>query len=185
MKNIIEPHIIESFKVNRPSYQEIKDFLESHSNVSASYLSKLIGFSLQGFYDWKNRQKKKETLKPDNTANGFSVSPRSGNDKYPASEKLALVREYVKLQNGSKSEFLRKYGLYQSDIGKWSEVADLAAIEALSQRRTRSDKKSESFIELESLKKEIAGQEKTIAKLAALVVIQKKVSEILAGPNTK
>ncbi len=183
MKNLIEPQILESLKQNRPSYQEILTLLDAHPNVSASYLSKIVGFSLQGFYDWKNRQRKKAlTAKVENA---LTVTPRSGNEKYTAVEKLALVKEYVKLQNGSKSEFLRKYGLYQSDISKWGEIADSAAVEALAQRKIRSDKKSESAIELGNLKKELAGQEKTIAKLAALVVIQKKVSEILAGPSTK
>lgn len=101
--------------------------------------------------------------------------------KYSASDKVAIIREYARLENGSKTEFLRKMGLYQTDVRKWSELVDAAAIEALSNRKVRKDKKSDS--EVEALKKENRYQEKTIAKLAALVVFQKKVSDILESSD--
>lgn len=92
---------------------------------------------------------------------------------------MKLLSQFALCDCKARAELLRKFGLYQSDMDRWSTVVNEAAILALSTRKTRSDKKPQEQIEIEGLRKELRGQEKTIAKLAALVVIQKKVSEIL------
>jgi len=179
MKNIIEPNIIEAFRKSTPSFEEINIFLEDKPHVSAAYFCKLIDVNIKHYYDWKHR-KNKVLFKKSTDTHNLSVTPASGkNQKYSAVDKLKLVKEYLNLEEGKKTEFLRKYGLYQSDISRWIELSEAASIEALSKRKVRSDKKSETEVELEKLKKEMAFQEKTIAKLAALVVFQKKVSEII------
>ena len=58
-------------------------------------------------------------------------------------------------------------------------TVDEAALVALSTRKARCDKKSAEQLENERLSKELRGQEKTIAKLSAIVVAQKKISELL------
>lgn len=182
MKNLIDPKVIEGFINTRPSYDEVSAFLESHPEIVASHFCKLINVNLQTYYSWKHRNNKSKSKVPSDGSENLLVNPVSGkNRNYTAEEKLKLVREYLNLESGKKTEFLRKFGIYQSDISKWSELAQSAALVALSARKIRSDKKSDAEIELEGLKKEIAGQEKTIAKLAALVVFQKKISEILNG----
>jgi transposase-like protein len=176
MKNLIEPSILEAFKVNPPSLEEMGNFLDKQPHISAAYLCKIIGMDINKYYDWKYRKNKarhKENL---------DVVP-SGRRKYTASDKLKLIKEYTQLEDITKTEFLRKYGLYQSDIARWIELSEAASLEVLSRRKVRNDKKSEVELEIEHLKKEISSQEKTITKLAALVVIQKKVSEILTNPE--
>ena len=106
--------------------------------------------------------------------------PASGkNASYSAADKLALLKRYDKLDSVKRSEFLRTYGLYQSDLARWLDVADAAALESLGKRKPRSDKKSIETKVVEGLQKEVATHEKTIAKLAALVMLQKKVSDLL------
>lgn len=184
MKNIIEPQIIEAFKKNPPSHQEIHDFLMNRSEVSASLFCKMIDVNIKSYYDWSFRRKNKElSVQSSGSADNLLVNPAIGKNKYTAADKLKLVNEYSKIEEGKRAEFLRKFGLYQSDISKWTELSQAAAIEALSKRKTRSDKKSEKEIENEKLKKEITSHEKTIAKLAALVMLQKKVSELLSEPD--
>ena len=78
---------------------------------------------------------------------------------------------------------MRRYGLYDSDFVRWQQRADEAALEALSTRKPRSDKKSTEQLENERLKLELRGQEKTIAKLSAIVVAQKKISELLSSSD--
>lgn len=181
MKNIIEPKLIAEFKKKPPSYETISKLLESHPDMSAASLCTAIGFSVEKYYDWKYRQKQ-SLVQFDARLGKLPVPPLNLKDKkYSASDKVAIIREYGRLENGSKTEFLRKMGLYQTDVRKWSELVDAAAIEALSNRKVRKDKKSDS--EVEALKKENRYQEKTIAKLAALVVFQKKVSDILESSD--
>lgn len=184
MKNIIEPQIIEAFKKNPPSYEEIHGFLANKPDVSAALFCKLLNINIKGYYDWNFRRKNKDLQRQSSeVADNLLVKPVASKKKYTAADKLTLVNKYSKLEEGKKAEFLRKFGLYQSDISKWSELSQAAAIEALSKRKTRSDKKSETEIENNKLKKEITSHEKTIAKLATLVMLQKKVSELLSEPN--
>jgi hypothetical protein len=186
MKNLIEPKIIEEFLKSQPSFEEIEKFLEKNSNIPAALFCKMINLEPRKYYDWrwvsKKRQGKAESKDAESRLGATAVK---SNGKYSAAEKLSLVRAYSKLENGQKTEFLRGYGLYQSDIKKWEDIIDGAALAALSVRKVRSDKKSDVEIENGNLKGEIAGHEKTIAKLAALVMVQKKVSEILSGPTQK
>ncbi|PWU20748.1 MAG: hypothetical protein C5B49_03750 [Bdellovibrio sp.] len=90
-----------------------------------------------------------------------------------------LLKLYGSLEGEARAELLRKYGLYDSDFARWLDKTDSAALVALSTRKPRSDKKSPEQLEIERLKEELRGQEKTIAKLSALVVVQKKVSDFL------
>jgi hypothetical protein len=184
MKNLIEPQIIEAFKKNPPSYEKIHSFLVNRPEISASLFCKMIDVNIKGYYDWNFRRKNKEIqTQSSGSSDNLLVKPATGKNKYTAADKLKLINEYSKLEEGKKAEFLRKFGLYQSDISKWNELSQAAAIEALSKRKTRNDKKSEKEIENDKLKKEITSHEKTIAKLAALVMLQKKVSEILFDPD--
>jgi phage protein D len=106
--------------------------------------------------------------------------PVNANKKrYSPKERYDLANQYIKLDADKKSEFLRKFGLYQSDMNRWLELIQEAAIAALSSRKARSDKKPSEQVELEGLKKKLAIQDKKITKLDALLGIQKKVLDIL------
>lgn len=178
MKNLIEPKILAALKEKPVSLEGLSEFLSKEPGVTASQLCKLVEVDPQNYYRWKHLKAKNGTVGVSD--DDFSVTPVSGKGKkYSPADRFKLVNWYLKLDDTKRAEFLRKFGLYQSDIARWSELIETAAIGALSKRKFRSDKKSEEQVELESLKKETRAQEKTIAKLAALVVIQKKVSEIL------
>lgn len=177
MKNVIEPTVLAEFIKNPPSNQTLKVFLDNHTEMSAASLCKILDRNLKGYYDWKHRQKSLSTSSDSGVGKLVLPLPNPKGKKYSAEDKLAIIKEYGRLGNGSKTEFLRKMGLYQSDVSKWSTLVDSAAIEVLSNRKVRKDKKADS--EIENLKRENNCQEKTIAKLAALVVFQKKVSDML------
>lgn len=175
MKNLIDPKLLAELKQEPVSYEKIASFLEGNKEITAARLCKLIGADPQQYYNWKSR-------KPKRVANGEEFDVVStGVDKknYSASDKLQLVKRYAGLEGEKRAEFLRKYGLYDSDFTRWQEKADDAALAALSTRKPRSDKKSVEQLENERLKAELRSHEKTIVKLSALVVVQKKVSEFL------
>ena len=179
MKNLIEPHLLAELKKKPVSFEGLSAFLTKRPGITASQLCKLVDVEPQEYYRWKHLKVKKS--KPDqNDDDELSVEPINGKVKqYTAADKFKLISKYFKLDESKRTEFLRKFGLYQSDIARWSALVETAGIEALSKRKTRSDKKPPEQIELEKLKKEMRAQEKTIAKLAALVVIQKKVADLL------
>ncbi len=179
MKNLIEPKILAALSVKPVSLEGLSEFLASEPSITASQLCRLVEVDPQNYYRWKHL-KVKNSAGNEGGNGGFSVEPISGKGKkYAPTDKFNLVNQYLKLDDTKRAEFLRKFGLYQSDVARWRELIETAAVDALSTRKPRSDKKSGEQIELENLKRETKAQEKTIAKLAALVVIQKKVSEIL------
>lgn len=177
MKNLIDPVLLAELKQEPVSYERIATVLEGNKELTAAKLFKLIGTDPQQYYNWKSRKAKH--VKKSN-GDEFDVIP-TGVDKknYCANDKLLLVKRYATLEGEKRAEFLRKYGLYDSDFTRWQEKADEAALAALSNRKPRSDKKSAEQLENERLKEELRSQEKTIAKLSAIVVAQKKLSEFL------
>jgi len=179
MKNLIDPKLLAELKQEPVSYERIAAALDGNNGITAARLCKLVGADPQQFYNWKNRKSKRAAA---TNGDEFDVVP-TGNDKknYSASDKLKLVKRYGALDGEKRTEFLRTYGLYDSDFARWQEKADEAALAALSTRKPRSDKKSAEQLENERLKAELRSQEKTIAKLSAIVVAQKKISDLLSS----
>jgi|HubBroStandDraft_6_1064221.scaffolds.fasta_scaffold713389_1 hypothetical protein len=176
MKNLIDPKILAELKQEPVSYERIASFLEGNKEITAARLCKLLGVDPQQYYNWKSRTLKR----PEGTNGDFEVVPTGdGKKNYSASDKLTLIKRYITLEGEKRTEFLRMYGLYDSDLARWLEKVDEAALVALSTRKARCDKKSAEQLENERLSKELRGQEKTIAKLSAIVVAQKKISELL------
>lgn len=179
MKNLIEPKLLAEFKQRPTPLARIVSFLDEQPDITAASLCKLIGIPVQRVYCWRNENKKMGSPSAPG-ADEFKVMPALGkSNRYSAADKLALLKQYDKLVSGERAELLRKYGLYQSDITRWQEVVDAAALESLGKRKPRSDKKSDDAKAAEGLRKEVATHERTIAKLAALVILQKKVSDLL------
>lgn len=179
MKNLIEPTILAQLKAKPTPYEDIAKVLTENENVSVTQICRLISLEPQYYYNWKAR-KNKIAAAESGSSGEFAVEP-TGTDKkkYSPSDKLKLINKCGVLDGSARAELLRKFGLYQSDLDRWNKVAKEAALDALSRRKQRSDKKSAEQVELEKLKAVMKGQERTIAKLSALVEIQKKISEIL------
>ena len=180
MKNLIDPEILAELKQDPVSYEKIAAYLDGNTEITAARLCKLLDVDPQQFYNWKSRISKRASSANSNRGD-FDVVPTGTNKKsYSAHDKLKLVKRYAGLEGEARAEFLRKFGLYDSDFTRWLEKADAAALTALSTRKPRNDKKSAEQLENERLKAELRGQEKTIAKLSAIVVAQKKISELLS-----
>jgi transposase-like protein len=175
MKNLVDPKILAELKQEPVSHERIAAFLEGNKEITAAQLCKLLEVDPQQYYNWKSRRTNRTAANSD-----FDVIPVGADKKnYSASDKLKLIKRYITLEGEKRTEFLRTYGLYDSDLVRWLEKVDEAALVALSTRKPRCDKKSTEQIENERLNKELRGQEKTIAKLSAIVVAQKKISELL------
>lgn len=183
MKNLINPQTLVELRREPISFERIASVLESNTEITASQLCKLLSVEPQQFYSWKCRHSKQRRIAKD-VSDEADIVPTGAKKKiYSAQDKLRIVKRFMTLTGGDRTELLRKFGLYESDLARWREKADEAALAALGTRKIRSDKKSSEQIEIERLKGELRGQEKTIAKLSAIVVAQKKISEFLAKEN--
>jgi len=99
--------------------------------------------------------------------------------KLAAEKKYAIIEE-VKRNSSSKSEILRREGLYSSDLQRFEDVAREGAIKALEQSHPGRKKKysAEATPEAyEALKSELARKEKALAELATeFTILKKKVN---------
>jgi len=178
---MIDPQVLADFRQKPVQFEKIIAFLDEQPEITAAHLCSLIDVSVQRVYRWRNENAKEDPSNVNHEqVNEFKVVPSSRKKgRYTAGDKLAILKQYEKLDPVKRAELLRTYGLYQSDITRWQDTVDAAALESLSKRKSRSDKKSDETKAFEDLQKEVATHEKTIAKLAALVVLQKKVSDVL------
>jgi hypothetical protein len=185
LKNLIEPQRLAELKSKPASYETVEAFLASEPKLAAGYVCKVVGIAPSNFYAWRRRSEKasaKSELKLQQPPS--AVVPTSGSKRnYSAADKVALLRDYVACSDSNRGEFLRTYGLYASDIDRWREVTDRAAIEALSVRKQGRKATTPDQLKIAELERELHGQEKVISKLSAIVVIQKKVSTILGIPE--
>lgn len=185
MKNLIEPQKLAELKSKPVSYETVESFLANEPKISAGYVCKVVGIAPSNFYAWRRRRENAAVnselaLQQPPSA----VVPTGGSKrKYSAADKVALLRDYVVCSEGKRGEFLRTYGLYASDIDRWREVTDRAAIDALSVKKQGRQAKTPDQLKIAELERELQGQEKVICKLSAIVVIQKKVSAILGIPE--
>lgn len=185
MKNLIEPRKMAELKSKPATYETVEAFLTSEPKISAGYVCKVVGIAPSNFYAWRRRRENaatKSELKSQQPPS--AVVPTGGSKrKYTAADKVALLRDYAACSESKRGEFLRTYGLYASDIDRWREVTDRAAIDALSVRKQGRKAKTPDQLKIVELERELQGQEKVISKLSAIVVIQKKVSAILGIPE--
>ena len=185
MKNLIEPHKLAELKSKPASYETVEAFLASETKLAAGYVCKVVGIAPGNFYAWRRRNERaaaKSDLKLQEPPS--TVVPTSGSKRtYSASDKVALLRDYAACSESKRGEFLRTYGLYASDLDRWREITDRAAIDALTTRKQGRRAKNPDQLKIAELERELQGQEKVISKLSAIVVIQKKVSTILGIPE--
>jgi transposase-like protein len=185
MKNLFDPQILQELKTKPVDSKTVDEFLTVYPQASAGFVCKVIGLPPSTYYSWKNRQRKSEAsklLKNDQSLSDVSPSG-AGKRRYSPEEKVTLIRDYQRLNEKDRGEFLRSYGLYYSDLERWLGVAEQAAIAALGKKKQGRIAKSPEHLRIEELEREIRGQEKVITRLSALVVIQKKVSSILGLPD--
>ena len=95
--------------------------------------------------------------------------------KFSASDKLKLIKTFDACVNSDeRGIFLRKEGLYYSNITKWKrELSDKNVTHA-------NSKAYKSMLEQNKLQRENARLKKKLAQAEAIIDLQKKVSELLS-----
>jgi hypothetical protein len=93
-------------------------------------------------------------------------------------EKKYQVLQEVRSNPGKKGEILRREGLYQNDLNRYDSIAKEAGVKALGQMRPGRKRILEVPAEqYETLQREFAVQEKTLAALTVeFMALKKKVN---------
>ena len=92
----------------------------------------------------------------------------------PAEKKYAILEE-LRQNVGTKSEILRREGLYTADVQRYEAIAREGAIRALGLSRPgRKRSKEVSVTEFESLRRELARKDKALSEMAVEFTILKK-----------
>jgi len=179
MKNLIPPKLLGQFQERPVPLKDIVDFLDSNKDVSTAQLCRFLDIEPSKVYNYRGNINRKSK---DGQKSFSDVRPKAATKsyyRYSAKDKFNLVKEYLKNNDEQKSELLRKYGLYQSDISRWLDQVEEASVHVLGRRKTRSDKKTDEQLKIERLEKELSEQEKTTAKLSTLLILQKKTFDML------
>jgi len=98
--------------------------------------------------------------------------------KLSGEKKYTLVEE-LKLSSGSKSEILRREGLFSADIKRFEEIAKQGAIKALNESHPGRRKKriDVPFDEHERLKRDLERKDMALAELSVeFTILKKKVN---------
>jgi transposase len=108
-----------------------------------------------------------------------SLPPRPTRRKFTASYKLAILEKYdICTGDGAKGAFLRREGLYTSQIFDWRRARDAGALVGLS-AQPRKDQAVPRNAELARATRRAERAEAKLAKARKVIEIQGKVSELL------
>ncbi len=103
------------------------------------------------------------------------VMERPRRRKFNAKEKARILREIDMLPKGQAAAILRREGVYASQLQKWRAERELAALEP----KKRGVKGNPLTAEVKKLQSQCAKLEKRLKQAAAIIELQKKISEIL------
>jgi hypothetical protein len=114
----------------------------------------------------------------DNVQSSSSGQQAPRKRRHLSGEKKYQVLLEVKSNPGKRSEILRREGLYQNDLKRYEDIAKEASVKALGQMHPGKKRQQEIPVEQhESLKREFALQEKTLASLTVeFMALKKKVN---------
>jgi len=136
-------------------------------------LARETGVPQDTLYDWRIKHRRKTGAVVAKTA--------SGQDRLTSQEKFHWVVESAPLNEQELGEFCRRRGVFPEQLAAWREACN-GANEVRQGREDSADgrKLVRRNAELES---ELRRMEKALAEAAALLMLQKKVRALWAGPE--
>ena len=142
----------------------------SRGNRTVKTVCDELGISTATIYEWKRKYAK---------IPGMKNSERRPQD-FSVEEKFKAVCEFERLTEENRGEFLRKSGLHTDHILLWKKAMQggLAPAQKLSSedRAERTEDKKK----IKELEREIHRKDKSLAEVAALLILKKK-ADLLWG----
>lgn len=141
---------------------------------SAYALSKEVGIGQPTISRWVRSFG--SVVRMNNKREGAASGSRRPED-WTAAERLRVVSEASKLDDGQIGELLRREGLHEETLMEWQNAVRDASLEALqptpSPRSNTGDKKR-----IKQLERELLRKDKALAEAAALIILKKKAQAI-------
>lgn len=135
---------------------------------SVKEMASEIGISTKTLYNWKSSLRK----------NVEESSPKRAQD-WSMEQRLQILFQAEKLNENELGAFLRKKGLHSTTLQNWKEEA-LSEAKKKPQGRPRKDPELVAAQEeIKKLKKDLRRKEKALAEQSALLILQKKVQDLL------
>lgn len=134
-----------------------------------SELASEIGVATKTLYNWKSELGKDlQDSKPKRTQD------------WNPEQRLQVLFEAEKLGEKELGAFLRRKGLHSTTLQSWKEDALTTAKTTKSRGRPKKDPELAAALEEnKKLKKDLRRKEKALAEQAALLILQKKVQDLL------
>jgi len=141
-------------------------------NEGIPELAMETGIPKDTLYSWriKHRKSKVDRIAKTDRTGGFS-----------SEEIYCIVVETASMNENELSAYCRRKGLYAEQIDVWRKHCQ----QANAVRSARADRGliGKQAQRIKSLESELRRKDKALAETAALLVLKKKVREILAGPE--
>jgi len=106
------------------------------------------------------------------------VVPKAKPRRFSAANKLRILREYESQGPGEKGAYLRKEGLYSSNITNWKRQREKGELNGLKGKK-RGRKADRQAAEVARLKEENARLRARLEQAELIIEVQKKISGIL------
>ncbi len=94
--------------------------------------------------------------------------------KWTGAEKLRVLVEAGRLDEGKLGEFLRREGLHEAQLKQWRAEAEAA----LGETAKRHGKRSAESKRVRELERELRRKDKALAEASAILVLKKKAAAI-------
>lgn len=104
----------------------------------------------------------------------METSKKKSTNKRKPEEDFELYKEYLRVPNGKKAEFMRKHGLYPAELVRIEEVCSTGAVAALKERKSRKKNRLVPETEVTDREERIRELEASIADLVGENRILKK-----------
>lgn len=144
----------------------------SPNNVGIPELALETGIPKDTLYTWRIKHRKSKL-------NRITETDQTG--RCSSEEIYSIVVETASMNENELSAYCRRKGLYCEQIDAWRKHCQQA--NAAQSARADRGLMSKQAQRIKSLESELRRKDKALAETAALLVLKKKVREILAGPE--
>ena len=156
--------------------------MTGRESITATALSSRVGVSQNTLSRW---------LREASAATGPTVSSmkkqpssrKSSSRGRTAEQKLEIVVKAAALSDEDLGAFLRREGIHEVQLQEWRAKAMEAATRALKAPHGKRKERTPEFQKIRALERELLRKDKALAEVTALLVLKKKIQELLGDED--
>lgn len=113
------------------------------------------------------------------------VKPKDKRRSFTAQQKLKILKETDDLSQGEIAAYLRRRGLYWSNLTKWRSQREEGLLAGLAPKKRGCPPRPPELGRLTELERENAQLRKKLERAETIIDVQKKLCELLGVPPAK